>query len=136
KLRMKWFGDGPKLDIVTGDRKAKSKRGLIGVGWRRMRSATSLHAQFHSQTLDSIGVISGPSARGITVEYEGKQPLAGVELVLTSSTSAQRLTGTSETAHVKPVSATLVDHAGIDITSPDLVILGFPLHIYHSCLYT
>lgn len=104
KLRMKWFGDDSKLDIVTGDRKAKSKRGLIGVGWKRMRSATSLHAEFHSQTLDSIVVISGPCARHITVECEGKQPLEGFELVLTSSTSAQRLTVTNETTHVKPIS--------------------------------
>src|SRR5699024_12016059 len=75
KLRMKWFGDGRKLDIVTGDRKAKSKRGLIGVGRRRMRSATSLHAEFHEHTVEPIVVISGCSISEPIIKLEQREHL-------------------------------------------------------------
>src|SRR5699024_8926093 len=90
ELRIQWFGDHPKLDIVTGNRKAKSKRGLIGVGWKRMRSATSIHAEFQGQTLESIVVISGSSIPNPTIGLEKREPMNGFGLSLKSQTCSDR----------------------------------------------
>src|SRR5699024_11293739 len=91
KLRMKWFGDDPKLDIVTADRKAKSKRRLIDVGWKRMRSATSLHAEFHDHTVESIVVISGCSLSEPIINHEQREPLNDFALAITNQTGTNRV---------------------------------------------
>lgn len=58
-MRMNWLADMPKLDIEKGDRSSGSKRGLIGVGWKKMRNGTSIHAKFSGDTVESIVVIGG-----------------------------------------------------------------------------
>lgn len=102
ELRMQWFGDEPKLDIVTGNRKAQSKRGMIGIGWKRMRSATSLHAEFHDHTVDSIVVLSGPSKPKPIIELEKREPLEGFVLSLESQTSIERLSVTTKGTRIIP----------------------------------
>jgi len=68
KLYMRWFGDQPELDAVVGDPSSGWKRGLIGVAWKKMKAATSLHANFQAETVDSILVVSSTPFSDQTLE--------------------------------------------------------------------
>lgn len=60
-LFMYWQGDQPALNIVQGSLKNSSKRGLIGVGWKKMKPSTSVHAEFNSEAITSAVVLSHDS---------------------------------------------------------------------------
>ena len=83
---MEWFGDAPALDIAKGDRNSQSKRGLIGIGWKKMRNGTSVHANFNAESVDSIVVISADNGAVPSINLEERTPMASFTLMLERAT--------------------------------------------------
>src|SRR5690625_765748 len=98
QLHMQWFGDLPTLDVAKGDRSSKSKRGLIGIGWKRMRNGTSIHAEFHEQSVDSIVVISHSDTTLLEAQLVAREPMHSFSLELIHTDGQYRLDVTPETS--------------------------------------
>lgn len=99
QLQMQWFGAVPSLDIAAGDRSSSSRRGLIGIGWKRMKNGTSLHANFNTDRADSIVVISSDDqeTQYSVVEHS---PMKSFELQLEQGSEVYRLTAGAETTNL------------------------------------
>lgn len=83
ELHMQWLGDRPTFDIAQNTLQADSKRGLIGVGWKKMKPATSVHAMYQSKDLESVVVIS--AQKGLKVEIADRDPMNSFKLKLEHS---------------------------------------------------
>lgn len=103
KLHMQWLGDQPELDIMVGDPSADTKRGLIGVGWKKMRPATSVHANFLAKEVDSLVVISDPTEGDQTFEVVARDPMSRFELLLTDNDGSFRLHAETDQTSFEPV---------------------------------
>lgn len=82
RLHMHWLGDPPAFDIATGDVASESKRGLIGVRWKTMKPATSIHAFFTTKQMESIVVISDPDEHDLSIEIADQEPMDFFQLKL------------------------------------------------------
>lgn len=91
KLQLQWYGDLPKFDIMVGDPSSDSQRGLIGVGWKKMRPATSVHANFTAKNVDSIVVVSDPAEHELVAELKNRDPRSTFELELSCDAQTFRL---------------------------------------------
>ena len=80
QLYMRWLGDEPSLDIASGDGSSGSKRGLIGIGWKKMRNGTSLHANFTGERADSIVLISSELDNNLRCSLLDHAPMESFEL--------------------------------------------------------
>src|SRR5690625_4753588 len=80
QLYMRWLGDVPSIDIASGDRSSGSKRGLIGIGWKKMRNGTSLHANFTGDRADSIVLISSELDNNLRCSLLDHAPMESFEL--------------------------------------------------------
>ena len=96
-LKMQWLGDAPVFDIVRGDQNSKSTRGLIGIGWKKMRHGTSVHAGFHAKSVDSIVVIGQDDATPVSVKIEQRERMSSFTLFLQRGDEKQHLQVTSDT---------------------------------------
>lgn len=85
RLRMQWLGDRPALDLAIGDGSSESKRGLIGVRWKTMKPASSIHAQFHGAKVESIVVISNPDEHDLNLEIHDHDPHHSFNLKLNTT---------------------------------------------------
>lgn len=103
QLHMQWFGTKPEFDIMIGDPSATTKRGLIGVGWRKMKPATSIHANFVAQKVDSIVVVSDPSDADLTVELASRQLMSTFELRVTRAGKPFRLKASPDQTFFTPI---------------------------------
>jgi len=81
-MTMRWFGDRPTIDITKGNRKTKSKRGLIGLRWKRMKDGTSIHAKFHTNQMESIVVISPLADDHLDVSLKKQSKMKSFKLSL------------------------------------------------------
>ncbi|GAA4119675.1 heparinase II/III domain-containing protein [Enteractinococcus coprophilus] len=84
QLGMRWFGDQPTFDIVNGDRKTKSKRGLIGIRWKRMKEGTSVHANFMADEAESVVVIAPGLNQDLNVSLTKRSEMHSFELAIRS----------------------------------------------------
>lgn len=84
-LQMQWLGSQPGFDIVIGDPSSESKRGLVGVGWKKMRPGTSIHATFYERNVDSIVVISDSNNGPLAFEISNHIPMTSFELLIHNS---------------------------------------------------
>lgn len=91
QVQLHWLVDQPILDIAEGDPQAASKRGLIGVGWKKMLPATSVHAMFQTMNLDSIVIISTRKQKNLEFELSNYARMDSFMLALTTSTKTMRL---------------------------------------------
>lgn len=91
RLYMYWLGDVPDLDIVSGDTKSSSKRGLIGIGWKKMRSGTSIHADFHTDEMETFTVISDYPQSGQSIDFETKKAMTSAEILINRGNRTYRL---------------------------------------------
>ena len=82
KLHMLWLGDQPRLDIAVGNPKSESKRGLIGLQWKKMSSTSSIHAIFHAKNVESVVVISKSDESDLSVNVTNHKPMDCFELAL------------------------------------------------------
>ena len=96
-LKMEWFGDTPVIDIAKGDRNSHSKRGLIGIGWKKMRNGTSVHANFKSTSVDSIVVISADNGAVPSINLEEHKPMSSFTLTLEHDDVTRSLRVNSDT---------------------------------------
>lgn len=55
---IQWLGEQPTIDIRKAQQTSKSLRGLIGVGWKKMKRSVSVHAISETKELDSIVLLS------------------------------------------------------------------------------
>src|SRR5699024_4451438 len=78
ELHMQWLGDRPTFDIAQNTLQADSKRGLIGVGWKKMKPTTSVHAMYQSKNLESIVVIS--AQKGLQVEMTDRDSMNSIKV--------------------------------------------------------
>ncbi len=101
-LKIQWFGDTPAIDIAKGDRNSHSKRGLIGIGWKKMRNGTSVHANFNSASVDSIVVISSANGAAPAIKLAEHTPMSSFTLTLEHNDVTQSL-------HVESDTTTLTD---------------------------
>ena len=91
QLGMRWFGDQPTFDIVKGNRKTKSKRGLIGIRWKRMKDGTSVHVNFVTDEAESIVVIAPELNQELDVSLARQSKMTSFELAIRSLHSAYDL---------------------------------------------
>ena len=91
ELGMQWFGDQPTFDIARNSPKTGSKRGLIGVGWKKMKPTTSVHALFQAKQLESIVVISGSNETSLGVEITFRDPMHSFDLELRNLSRSTQL---------------------------------------------
>jgi len=92
QLHMRWFGDEPELDTARGNHKSKSKRGLIGIGWKKMRDGTSLHANFHTDSAESIVVISPTFTRDTHVNMVNQTTMQSFSMKIEQQDETYELT--------------------------------------------
>jgi hypothetical protein len=97
QLHMRWFGDEPELDIARGNHKSKSKRGLIGIGWKKMRDGTSLHANFHTDSAESIVVISPTFTRDTHVNMVNQTTMQSFSMKIEQQDDTYELTADAST---------------------------------------
>ncbi|OAV51199.1 heparinase II/III family protein [Enteractinococcus helveticum] len=88
---MRWFGDHPTFDIVKGNRKTKSKRGLIGIRWKRMKDGTSVHANFTADQAESIVVISTSAVQSLDISLKRRSKMKSFKLDIRSPQGVYRL---------------------------------------------
>lgn len=91
RLHMQWLGDQPEINIAEGNPKSNSRRGLIGVRWKTMKPASSIHASFHDKRVESIVVISKHAERELRPELRDHIPMASFGLNLYGSEQTTRL---------------------------------------------
>src|SRR5699024_5425076 len=84
-LQMQWLGSQPGFDIVVGDPSSEAKRGLVGVGWKKMKPGTSVHATFYEQNVDSIVVISDSNNGPLKFEITDRIPMTSFDLQIHNS---------------------------------------------------
>jgi len=101
RLRMHWCGNQPEFDVRVGDPSSTNKRGLIGVGWKKMRPALSVHAKFAEQQVDSIVIISDPHEQAVDVEQVSHDPLNSFELKLSIGKETFSLYGDAEQTRLR-----------------------------------
>lgn len=101
KMQMQWFGSQPDFDIVIGDPEADSKRGLIGVGWKKMRPAASIHTSFTAKNVDSIVVISDPAEGELSVELYDQLRMDSFELLITYQSNSHQLIAKDQETSLK-----------------------------------
>lgn len=100
QLGMRWFGDQPTFDIVKGNRKTKSKRGLIGVRWKRMKDGTSVHANFKADQTESIVVISPELDQSLDVSLKKRAKMKSFTLAIRSPQGSNHLRVRPKSTHL------------------------------------
>src|SRR5699024_1061416 len=82
QLHMQWLGDQPKINIAEGNPDSNSRRRLIGVRWKTMKPASSVHATFYDKHVESIVVISKPAEPNFSSELKHHNPMISFDLSL------------------------------------------------------
>lgn len=90
-LHMHWLGDIPELDIATGDPDSPSKRGLIGTAWKKMRSATSVHANFYTGEMETFVAISKHPRLDEIIKLDFRKAMTSADLLIDSGAATYRL---------------------------------------------
>lgn len=101
QIVMQWFGDQPEFDVVRGNRKRESRRGLIGIRWKNMRDGTSVHANFATDKAESIVVISPVHEHNIDVSLKKRSKMKSFKLAITSSQGVSHLSVGPSRTHLK-----------------------------------
>lgn len=100
QLHMRWFGDQPQFDTAKGNPKSDNKRGLIGIRWKTMQSASSIHALFQKKNMESIVLISPSVEPNLTAELTDRTPMERFDLRLSYTNQAYRLTAQGGSTHL------------------------------------
>jgi hypothetical protein len=103
-MHMRWLGDKPHLDIARGNRASGAKRGLIGIGWKKMRNGTSIHANFNTEQIDSIVMISPQLPDIPRVTLVDRSPMESFEVSLEHNEDVYHLKASAEITSYTPAS--------------------------------